>query len=873
MKFSLRLLFLFAILTLTASFPASAQVDSIVGQFTSVSGNANVFVRGISGDGRLVVVESRGDISTERNAARNNADGNLEIFLFDYAQRRIFQITDTKNALNSVSGSTTANDNIRIRIDNTQPVISNDGRWIAFASNAGVNVPGNTNPGSFDGNACTITDLTRLAECNAIINSAVNPNRTTLVGLGNDANIEIWLYEIPTVAPVDLTLGADLPLTNLTGGNFIRVTTSPAQIAPRPGTSTSSPFISYDNYSPSINDDGNVVAFVSDREYEGSTTDPETVNPEIFVYVRALASNNIRRVTTTNRGTLTEQISNNNPSISGSGRRVAFTSTAANPVTDAQGGSNPETNGEVFYANLAADGTLEGTPATRQVQVTRTVPANPSQVVNVFNIGKRISRDGRFIAFESISDNPGTGGTNQTTNGLPNYAIFVYDAAPPNTQPAIRQIGRRTYEDSGAAGGDLSSRFPVFTDYNANGVAESILFVSRLNYRADGSISTTAGEGLNPDAARNSQIYVTPLYRVGTGSEPPIVATTNLTRLSRFQSLSDLQPLPANTRRRIAFNYFSELGGGNSDFTYEGFYLISSNITPPDNLPQLTFATGASALPVGSPLPTPSPTATPTPSPTPTPTGSPTPTPTPTPVTPTAVPALAPDMIAIAEFRGATSFEIINAGGASRSTRSFELPIELGGVTVSFRSTAGNATNGGIAAAGIYTIDRQRRRVIFVIPKGLANGNYAVTINDNGNISRGLLDITGAQPDIITKNPLPSAGGRALAFNATNRVLQVEPFPVTTFRLKPFGRVPTVIRLFATGIRGAAASQISVRVGSRTISGAQILTGAVPTDIPGVYSVDFTLPPEAIRAGDVPIVLTVLNNSRLDDTAPRVRIL
>ncbi|MFN2514288.1 MAG: hypothetical protein ABR568_23100, partial [Pyrinomonadaceae bacterium] len=58
--------------------------------------------------GRLVVVESNGDISTEKIPtrdsagnlnpnARNNEDGNREIFLIDYAQRRIFQITNTRN--------------------------------------------------------------------------------------------------------------------------------------------------------------------------------------------------------------------------------------------------------------------------------------------------------------------------------------------------------------------------------------------------------------------------------------------------------------------------------------------------------------------------------------------------------------------------------------------------------------------------------------------------------------------------------------------------------------------------------------------------------------------------------------------------------
>src|SRR5207248_3545098 len=42
------------------------------------------FASDISGNGRFVVIESEGDISTERTASRNNADGNPEIFLFDY---------------------------------------------------------------------------------------------------------------------------------------------------------------------------------------------------------------------------------------------------------------------------------------------------------------------------------------------------------------------------------------------------------------------------------------------------------------------------------------------------------------------------------------------------------------------------------------------------------------------------------------------------------------------------------------------------------------------------------------------------------------------------------------------------------------------
>src|SRR5207237_8779202 len=54
------------------------------------------FASDISANGRFVVFESNGDVATQNH---NNGDGNREIFLLDYAQRRIFQLTNTKNVL------------------------------------------------------------------------------------------------------------------------------------------------------------------------------------------------------------------------------------------------------------------------------------------------------------------------------------------------------------------------------------------------------------------------------------------------------------------------------------------------------------------------------------------------------------------------------------------------------------------------------------------------------------------------------------------------------------------------------------------------------------------------------------------------------
>lgn len=47
---------------------------------------------------------------------------------------------------------------------------------------------------------------------------------------------------------------------------------------------------------------------------------------------------------------------------------------------------------------------------------------------------------------------------------------------------------------------------------------------------------------------------------------------------------------------------------------------------------------------------------------------------------------------------------------------------------------------------------------------------------------------------------------------------------------------------------------------------------------PGIYTIDFELPAALDMAGDQPVIISILVNSnfyvgRLDDTAPRVRIL
>ncbi len=855
--------FLLVLLSLALGVQAAfAQTESVIGQVSNSPGES--FAGAISGDGRFIVFESRGNLATENP---RNADNNSEIFLFDYAQRRIYQITDTKSVLfDSTKPPTFAN--IRVEIVNTRPVISRDGRWIAFSSNATTSrpsTPDTTNPGQFDGNSYTSPTPTVSPTPTPTATPTASPTATATPTpapnpLAEDGNLEIWIYEIPVFAPVtDLSAGEEIPRVELSGGTFTRVTnTLPSQL-PRPATATTGAFIADDNHDVTITDDGGVIAFGSTRDLVPGVGNPypEADNDEIFTYVRATAT--LNQVTKTPRGPISNPIYNKYPTISGNGSRVAFASTADDPIYAAAGnfdtGTNPESNEEVFYADLA-----NGIP-TGGRQVTTTAPTNPGDPVNILEIGRRMSRDGRYIAFDSYADLATPNGTNSTA-----FATFVYDA----TANTFRQIGPRSDADSGALNGDVL-RYPGFTEYDASGSPTRLVLGMRLNIKPDGTIPATAADGLNPDETRPTQIYSYPL-------DVPAASAT-FTRLAKFPTattfIASTQLLTGDSIERMAFNLgLSELGTGNFDQQSEVYYFLQPEADA--QTPVTTqLATGASGLPVSAtavPSPTPagspSPTATPSPSPSPspTPTGTPTPTPTPTVVTPPAVLGVAPGMLAVLDYQGGVERPIVSRTAVGSVERAFMLPIELSGLSMTI--------NG--AACGLKSVSRHR--IEFVVPAGLlsavAGTSYPLVINNNGLQMKTTVTIVPARPDIFRADMVRAPLGRAKIFNVTNTVHTTEPFAVRTIKRKGNKLVPSVLRVYVTGV--STTSGLTLRVGGSNISGASLLSATLVE--PGVYAVDFQLPAVLDHAGDVPIVALVTFgttefSSRLEDTAPRFFIL
>jgi len=703
----------------------------------------------------------------------------------------------------------------------------------------------------------------------------------------------MWIYQIPVYAPVaDLSAGEEQPLTDLspydengnpTDGMFIRVTnTDPSQL-PRPGTPTTGPFVADDNHDASISDDGNVIAFVSTRDLVPAIGNPYPTedNDEIFTFVRS--QNLLGQVTKTLRGVISDPIYNKNPTISGDGTRVVFASTADNPIFGMTNGNNPPSsrNEEIFYGDL-----VNGSPTadTLKMQITTTTPTNPGEPVNVLDLGRRMSRNGQYIAFESYADlaNENSGANYRS------FALYLYNTAD-NT---FRRIGPRSDADRAAQGGDLQ-HYPGFTDYDGSGSPLTLVLESRENIKPDGTIPTTESDGLNPDPVRPAQIYSYPL------DTPP--ATAIFTRLAKFPDplslLASTQLLPSNSRKRMAFNFaLSELGTGNFDFLSEVYYYLLPT-TDSQSAISVNFSTGATGLPIlpttvssvtGTPTPSPTatatatatatstptatatstatPTATPTGSPTGTPTNTPTATPTATPETLPAVLGVSPGMNVILDYQAGIERPLIARRAVGSIQRAFQLPIELSGLTMTI--------NG--AACGLRSVSRHR--IEFVVPQGLNSSPlgtvYPLVINNNGLIMKTNVTIVPARPDIYNIAMTISPGGRAKLFNVTNSRHTTEPFTVRTIRRKGNRLVPTVLRIYVTGVGNFSAASIRVRIRDVTITPS---TNPVFVE-PGVTTFDFALPATLNGAGDQPVVVTVIIGnvtltSRLDDTTSRVFIL
>ena len=207
-------------------------------------------------------------------------------------------------------------------------------------------------------------------------------------------------------------------------------------------------------------------------------------------------------------------------------------------------------------------------------------------------------------------------------------------------------------------------------------------------------------------------------------------------------------------------------------------------------------------------------------------------------------------MIAIVEYT-ANDTPITPRTAVGSLIRTPTLPIELGGVSVTINGVA----------CGLRSVGG--RRIEFVVPPAISRTTtptvLPITINNNGALLRSFVTIVPTRPDIFRRDGVIGPGGRARAFNATNTILLTEPFAVRTVRRRGDLLVPSVIRVYLTGVENATLGVLTLRIRDAAIVGANVRTNTVLVE-PGIYYVDFDLPTQLFHAGDVPIVVSVTVN-------------
>lgn len=228
---------------------------------------------------------------------------------------------------------------------------------------------------------------------------------------------------------------------------------------------------------PAISADGRFVAFTSDAD--DLIAGDDNARPDVFV--ADLTTGKIRRVSVTGRGGQASGASFN-PSISGDGHLVSFTSTAANLVSP----------GRKRVADVLTHNLLSG--QTRRVSVSSSGRGQNASVAAPFTQLSDLSADGHYVVFDSNATNLVAGIRNGHTN------VFRHSLVTGRTILISRgSRQRRGDNDSFAPATSADGGVTVFESFADNLVPRSVpgvnVFARDLTRRATLTLDVAAGGG------------------------------------------------------------------------------------------------------------------------------------------------------------------------------------------------------------------------------------------------------------------------------------------------------------------------------------------------------------------------------------------
>lgn len=378
-----------------ALFPSCGGSHNSGGSSSSIPSSTNASV---SGDGNLVAFDST---STGLVAGGSPSTGLSEIFVFDRGAGATRQITQ------GASGSSNG--------ESSNPVLSQDGQWVAFESLA-TNLAGMTTSGTTSATTTgTMTTTSGPTQGNQILVASLATGQMRLVSVASTGGFSVGNSLNPSITSggqfvafdsnaVDMTAG----LSTSASGTFrnVFVWTMATNLVQLVSVTLDNSPANGDSTNPSISADGRFVAFESVAGNFGSTA--TTPMGKMRIFVRDTLLNTTLAVTPDLDGVPINGDSSN-PSISGDGRFVAFESTASNLI----GGSS--TNVNTGRSNVFVWDRLSG-----MIQEITVTAGSSSSASNGDSHNPSISVDGHFVAFDSSSTNLVTGSTGGTN-------VFVRD--------------------------------------------------------------------------------------------------------------------------------------------------------------------------------------------------------------------------------------------------------------------------------------------------------------------------------------------------------------------------------------------------------------------------------------------------------------
>lgn len=493
----------------------------------------------ISADGRYVVFESYASTLV----CTDNDFSTRDIFVRD-------RLTGRAVVASVAWDGSEANHN------SFDPVISADGRYVAFASQATNLVPGDTN--AF--NDIFVRDLVAGTTTRASVSSAGEQANSVSHGpaISGNGRYVTFYSGAWNLVPGDANGRWDTFVHDVVAGTTERVSVSSAGVEG----------FCCDGVNPSISADGRYVAFL----LQGSL-DPSVPSHWQEIYIR----DRVAGTTTLVRPTAAGGLSSGGirfADISANGRFVAFQSSSDNIVVPDQNGFTHD----IFLKDLVTGTTTLVSQATDGTQGNRD-SWMPS-----------VSADGRYVAFHSWANNlvPGD------TNTQPFYDVFVRDTVlgtttRMNLTPSGGESDGSSTTASISADGRLVSFESTATNLAPNDLINGFpdVFLAGPSYPGSGATSLQF-------AAASMDV-----------AEAAGVATVTVTRHGPFCSGASVEYATADGTATAGVDYTAASGtltfaAGEGSKTFEVGILDDGVVDPGERI-QLTLSNPAGGPALGNP--------------------------------------------------------------------------------------------------------------------------------------------------------------------------------------------------------------------------------------------------------------------------------